>query len=133
MTYRFLPTATLLLLAACTNYPEIEDSANVCVYAEGQDRLVAYAQINNCAGDHKGAYLKCTITVDGQNALIETVFKDGKDPNHGCVGPIEGTCEAVVPPGDYTLEFDGDERMIVVPGGTHVCFGADPSTGTDGG
>jgi hypothetical protein len=133
MIYRRL-AASVLLLAACNTYPEMEDVADVCVYAreiDGQNRLLAYARINNCAADHKGAYLKCTITVTEQDAHIQTVYKDGKDPNHACHGPLEGSCEAIVEPGDYALAYDGDQQSITVPGGDYVCFGADPNTGTE--
>lgn len=125
--------SSFLVLAAC-NYPKIEDHGDVCVYAseeDGQNRLQVRAQGYGCTSDHKGAYLKCTITVDGQHAHIETVFKDGKDPNDACAPPVEGTCEVVVEPGDYTLEFDGEQQMIAVPGGDHVCFGIPFDTDTE--
>jgi hypothetical protein len=131
-----LLVSSLLILGACNDYPEYEDVGDVCVYArevEGQDRLLVYAQVHGCSGDHKGAYVKCTVTVDGQSAHIETVYKDGKDPDDACIGPLEGSCEAVVEPGEYTLEFAGQHQPITVPGGEHVCFGIDPSTGTDAG
>lgn len=116
--------SALMLLGAC--YSKVEDYGMVCAYTleeNGQSRLRVHASDNGCAGDHRGAYLKCTITVDGHNAHIETVFKDGRDPNDACVSGPEATCEVVVAPGDYTLDFDGEEQMLSVPDGEHVCFG----------
>jgi hypothetical protein len=97
----------------------------------GQSRLRVRARGYDCASDHKGAYLKCTITVDGFSAHIETVFKDGKDPNHACASPVEGTCEVVVEPGDYTLDFADEEQVLSVPDGVHVCFGGAVDVATD--
>jgi hypothetical protein len=129
-----LVVSALMLLGAC--YSKEEDTGDVCVYTseeDGQNLLRVHAQGPGCTGDHRGAYLKCTITVDGLNAHIETVFKDGRDPNDACAGPVEATCEVVVEPGTYTLDFDGDELAIAVPEdeGEHVCFGPDFGTGTD--
>lgn len=134
MAARFaLPlVSSFLILSSC--YEKVENHGDVCVYAseeDGQSRLQVRARGDGCTSDHKGAYLKCTITVDGQSAYIETVFKDGKDPNHACAPPVEGMCEVVVEPGDYTLEFDGEQQMIEVPGGERVCFGFPLDTGTE--
>lgn len=124
--------SSFLILGAC--YHKEEDGAEVCVYTtevNGQNVLRAYAWGYPCAGDHRGAYLRCTITADGLDAHITTVFKNGKDPNDACAGWLENSCEVAVEPGDYTLDFAGNERMITVPGGEHVCFGFDFNTGTE--
>jgi hypothetical protein len=128
MAVRFAPlfVSSFLLLGAC--YEKVEDVADVCVYttaATGQNVLKVLVQGFDGAGDHRGAYLKCTITVSGLDAHIDTVFKDGRDPNHALGGELHNECEVVVEPGDYTIDFAGDERMITVPGDEHVCFGYD--------
>jgi hypothetical protein len=118
-----LPTLAVLLLG-CSS-PEIIDDAQVCVSTDeldGQLRLIVDASGNACAADHKGASFECTITTDGFDAHVETVFQDGKDPNDACIGPIMTTCEVLVEPGTYTIEFDGEEVVIVVPDGDQACF-----------
>jgi hypothetical protein len=132
MTYRIdlLVVSSLLIFGAC--YQKVEDHGDVCVFTttepNGQNILRVRAQTDDAGWDYKGAYLKCTITVSGLEAHIETVFKDGKDPNDLAAAPLEGSCEVAVEPGDYTLDFDGEELFISVPGGEHVCFGYDFST-----
>jgi hypothetical protein len=128
MAARFaLPlVSSFLILSSC--YDKIEDEADVCVYTTavtGQNVLKVLVQGFDGAGDHRGAYLRCTITVSGFDAHIDTVFKDGKDPNDALGPALHNSCEVVVEPGDYTLDFAGDERMITVPGDEHVCFGYD--------
>ena len=118
------------LSLACHRYPEIIDDADVCVTAieaDGEHTLFVEAQSNGCEVDHKGASLECTISVDGSTAHIQTVFQDGKDPDHSCPGPLMTSCEVTVEPGSYTLEFDGEQLPIVVPGG-EACFGPDFDT-----
>ena len=119
--------ASLVILSSC--YEKIEDEADVCVLAtnvaSGQNFLQVRVQGFDGAGDHRGAYLRCTITVSGLDAHIDTVFKDGKDPNDALGPALYNSCEVAVPPGEYTLDFADDERMITVPGGDYVCFGVD--------
>jgi hypothetical protein len=134
MIYRFdlLVVSSFLIVGACN--PKIEDEADVCVFTtevNGQNVLRVRAEGFLGAGDHRGAYLKCTVTVSGLDAHIETIAKTGKDPNDAGGGPLNASCEVAVEPGDYTLDYDGEERMITVPGGEHVCFGFDFNTGTD--
>jgi hypothetical protein len=105
--------------------PEVIDQGSACVSTyelDGQQRLLVEANSGDCASDHKGASFECTITSDGMTAHIETVFQDGKDPNAACPGPLETSCEIDVEPGTYTLEFAGEQRMIVVPDGEQTCF-----------
>ena len=118
------------LSLACNRYPEIIDDAAVCVTAVevgGQHKLFVEADSFGCQADHKGASLECTISVDGSTARIRTVLQDGKDPDHSCAGPLETSCEVTVEPGSYTLEFDGEQLPIVVPGG-EACFSYDMDT-----
>jgi len=122
------------LLLGCQQYPEIIDGERVCVSVEeldGQYRLFVEANSGDCAADHKGASLECTISVDAQHAHIETIFQDGKDPDDACAGPLETTCEVDVEPGTYTLEYAGEQHEIVVPAGERTCIpgGGDGETG----
>jgi len=119
------------LSLACQRYPEIIDDAQVCVTPiedDGQHTLLVEAQSNGREADHKGASLECTISVDGSTAHIQTVFQDGKDPDHSCQGPLMTICEVTVEPGSYTLEFGGEQLPIVVPGGEQACFGSNFDT-----
>jgi hypothetical protein len=122
--------AGLVALSGACKFHEIEDEANVCVYA-GESVLRVHASSFGCESDHRNAYLECTITVDGEDALVETVFKDGHDPNDACAPPLETTCEVTVTPGDYTLHFGDEQQSITVPDGGHACFGY--AVGTDTG
>lgn len=126
----FLMVCLVALSSAC-KFQEIEDEANVCVFA-GESVLRVRASSYGCESDHRRAYLKCTITVDGLDANVETVFKDGHDPNDACARPLEATCEVTVAPGDYTLHFGDEEQSITVPDGEHACFGYAVGTDTGG-
>jgi hypothetical protein len=121
-----LLASSLVIQAACDE--KIEDEGDVCVYTTavtGENVLRVLVQGFEGAGDHKGAYLRCTITVDGHHAHIDTVFKDGRDPNHALGPGLSNECEVVVEPGEYTIDFAGDEQMLGVPGDEHICFGYD--------
>ncbi|HLT36831.1 MAG TPA: hypothetical protein VK034_11105 [Enhygromyxa sp.] len=113
-------------------YPELVDHGYVCVSTaeiDGQHRLtVAVQSEDSCVADYKGASLECTVGVDGSSVAIMTIFKDGKDPDSGCLGPLETRCEVDVEPGSYTLEFDDETLTIDVPGGEQACFGYDFDT-----
>jgi hypothetical protein len=137
MNYRLsilLALAPSVLVLGCTSPDEVIDYGTACVSTHevgGQQRLLVEASSGDCASDHKGASFECTVVTDGLTAHIETVFQDGKDPNSGCAGPLETTCEVDVEPGTYMLEFGGEQRMILVPGGERTCFG-DPLGDTEG-
>src|SRR5690606_28748946 len=91
---------------------------------DGQYRLLVEVDSGNqCARDHKGASLECTITVDEQLVHIETVFQDGKDPNDGCAGPLETTCTVDLEPETYTIEYADEQYGYFVPGGQRFCIG----------
>ena len=124
----------LVVLVGCQQYPEISDYGQLCVSAQevdGEHRLVVDANSGDCAGDHEGASFECSITADGLVAQVETVFQDGKDPNDACNGALETTCEVTVEAGTYTIEFAGEQRALIVPGGEPTCF-PEGSSGTDG-
>lgn len=107
-------------------YPEVIDEDQVCVSIEenaDQYRLFVEAESgDHCARDHRGASLECTITMDGQLVLIETVFQDGKDPNDGCAGPLQTTCEVDLEAGTYTVEYADKQYGYHVPGGERFCI-----------
>lgn len=132
MTRLGLTLALLVLLAGCP-YPEQIDYGAVCVSAKqngDQHVLVVDASSGDCASDHKGASFECTITSDGSTAHIETVFRDGKDPNDACAPPLETTCEVAVEPGTHTLVFADEQHEFEVPSNSRICFpgGFDHST-----
>ena len=106
-------------------YPEVIDGDRVCVVAEevdGQHRLVAQAFSDGCESDHEGASLECSIESEGFDAHIQTVFRDGKDPNHACAEPLVTTCTLDVEPGTHTLHYAGDEIALDVPSDAEVCL-----------
>ena len=63
--------------------------------------------------------------MSGFDAHIDTVFKDGKDPNDALGPALENSCEVAVPPGKYALTFADGNRALTVPGDDYVCFGVD--------
>lgn len=116
----------LVLLPGCKDdYPEVMDYGRVCVTAveeAGGHVLSVDASSQDCAGDHRGAMFECSITVEGTRALIETVFRDGDDPNLACAAPLEARCEAEVGPGTFTLAFADEEWELTVPSDDRVCI-----------
>jgi hypothetical protein len=116
----------LIALLGCQQYPEIEDYGGVCVTAEQDGNkhfLVVVAGSQDCASDHKGASFECSISIDGDVAHIETVFRDGKDPNDACADQLETACQIEVEPGQYTLEFaDEDVFGLDVPSDEEICL-----------
>jgi hypothetical protein len=139
MTCVRTPLAALALLPLLTGgclHPEIDDYGGVCVTAEqdgDQHRLVVVADSHDCASDHKGASFECSISVDGFVAHVQTVFQDGKDPDHACANSIVTSCEVAVEPGVYTIEFaDEKPEQLEVPGDQQVCLAGGVSDGETG-
>jgi len=132
----------LLLLAACastqtddnedtddtnssTEYPyEFEEQANyglVCA-TPVPGGIEVEASSDDCAGDHDGATFACTVSADGSTLHIETVFQDGRDPDDGCAPPLETSCSASAPDGEYTVEFGSESYPLSIPSGGTVCL-----------
>ncbi|MFO7562748.1 MAG: hypothetical protein R6X02_08920 [Enhygromyxa sp.] len=129
-----LEPTLLLLLVGCQQYPEQLDYGVVCVSAEqsgGQHRLVVEANSADCASDHEGASFECSISAEGSAVQIETVFRDGKDPNDACAPALEATCELEVEAGTFSLEFAGEQYELEVPSQNRVCIPGGGS-GTEG-
>jgi hypothetical protein len=115
----------IMLLVACEHFPEVLDQGRVCasaVESDGVHILVVEASSLDCASDHKGATFDCSIAVDGLVVTVHTKFRDGKDPDSGCASPLRDTCEIVLEPGTYTLEFGDQMETMVVPSGEDVCI-----------
>jgi len=126
---RFVIILAGLTISACMQYPEQVDVGAVCVSADdtgdGDVQVTVRASSLDCSSDHKGASFDCSISADGMTLLVETHFQDGKDPNGGCAPARKASCDVLVPPGTYTVEFDGDAQELEVPGGDEVCLPPD--------
>ena len=108
------------------------DHGTICAVA-GADSVEVTAYVS-CGSDHEGATLECTATETGSTVLVETVFKDGKDPNDGCAPALTASCGAAVEPGEITVAFAGEEWPLTVPDGGTICVpgGATVAPGDSG-
>jgi hypothetical protein len=124
-TITFVFPVVTAALFGCQRYPELIDYGRVCVTAEqigDQHRVVVEANSEDCAADHDGATLACSINSDAAKVQIETVFQDGKDPNDGCGGPLTATCTLEVEPGTYTMAFGDEQAELTVPSNDRLCL-----------
>jgi hypothetical protein len=123
------------LLAGCSYQSQL-DYGEVCVSGQeggGETRVVVEANSADCSVDHVGSTYECSVTVDGSEILVHTLFRDGRDRKSACTGPHEVVCEADATEGTYTVEFAGEQTTLQIPDGETICLPREARANADSG